>query len=192
MAGPFATATEFCEWTGMAIPSDLSRLQSLLTTASALIRGEASQTLSQVIGDVLVVQPEYDSTFGWRNPYPRASGGVIYLPELPVTACTMTVDAVSFTAFTFTSGGVVQRTDGNAWNKAATITYTHGFAETSEEFKTIKSVCMQMVKRAYTADESGQALMQGGIPVETAGFPMALFITNGERDLLPGGLAAVG
>ena len=192
MAGPFATATEFCEWTGMAIPSDLSRLQSLLTTASALIRGEAGQTFSQVIGDVLVVQPEYDATSGWRNPYPRATGGIIYLPELPVTAVSIVYDALTFTAFTFTSGGVVQRTDGKAWTKAATITYTHGFAETSEEFKTIKMVCMQMVKRAYTADESGQALMQGGIPVETAGFPMALFITNGERDLLPGGLAAVG
>jgi hypothetical protein len=191
MAGPFATATEFCEWTGMAIPSDLARLQQLLTSASAMIRGESGQTLSQVIGDVLIVQPEYDATFGWRNPYPRASGGVIYLPEAPVTACTIVVDAVSFTAFTFNADGVVQRTDGKAWTKAATITYTHGFAETSEDFKTIKSICIEMVKRAYTGDERGTAFSQGGIPVETVGFPTALFITESERQSLPG-LAAVG
>lgn len=156
-----------------------------------MIRGETGQVLSQVIGDIIIFQPEYDSTFGWRSLYPRAMGGVIYLPETPVTAVTMTVDAVSFTAFVFSSDGIVQRTDGKAWDKAATITYTHGYAETSQEFKSIKSICIEMTKRAYTGDESGTALSQGGIPVETVGFPTALFLTESERQSLPG-LAAVG
>jgi len=176
----------------MAIPSDPARLQQLLSSASAMIRGHVGQTLSQVTGDVLVVQPEYDAVFGWRSLYPRAIGGVIYLPEAPVTACTAVVDAVSFTAFTFTSDGILQRTDGKAWTKAATITYTHGYLETSEEFKQIKTVCIEMTKRAYTGDESGTAYSQGGIPVETAGFPMALFMTEAERQSLPSSVVAVG
>src|SRR5262245_27215846 len=30
MSGPFATATDFCEFTGIPVPADLSRLQSIL------------------------------------------------------------------------------------------------------------------------------------------------------------------
>ena len=69
--GPFATATEFAEFTGMTLPADLARLQSHLDMASSLIRAYCDQTLSFVTDDVVTV-------------YPRAST-LLTLPERPVT-----------------------------------------------------------------------------------------------------------
>jgi hypothetical protein len=167
MTGPFATATEVCEWSNMAVPDDLARLQSLAQSASSVIRAHCNQTLSVVVDDVITV-------------YPTASS-FLSLPERPVTA----VDAVLVGGVAFTDFYIVPRglrsgsvaSPGSAWTSGATVTYTHGHAESSEAFRAVKAVCIEMVKRAYTADESGQALSQGGFPVETAGFPTTLFLT---------------
>src|SRR4030095_8926101 len=159
MAGPFATATEVCEFSGMTVPSDLSRLQALCHRASAVIRAHCNQTLSQVTGDVITV-------------YPTASS-FLSLPERPVTAVSsVTVNGVATTDYYIVPRGVRSGTvasPGSAWTSGATVTYTHGHAETSEAFKAIQAVCIEMVKRAYTGDESGQALSQGGIHIEAAG-----------------------
>jgi hypothetical protein len=174
MAGPFATATEVCEFSGMAIPSDLSRLQALATKASAVIRAYCNQTLSPVTGDVITV-------------YPTASS-FLSLPERPVTAVTsVLVNGVATTDYYIVPRGLRSGTvasPGSAWTQGATVTYAHGHAETSEAFKAIQSVCVEMVKRAYTADESGQALSQGGFPVETVGFPTTLFLTQDNKETL--------
>jgi hypothetical protein len=183
MAGPFVTAAEYSEWTGMPLRDDLSRIQSVLATASALIRGEVGQTLSVVTGDVIVVQPEYDATTGRRSVAPRAIADVIYLPEGPVTAVAITVAAVAFTAFTFNAEGVVQRTDGLAWTAPATITYTHGYAETSEEFQRIREVCMAATARAIQGPTEGPEF--GGIAPEAIGWATQVFLTEGERAMLP-------
>lgn len=176
--GPFATATEFCEWTGIGIPSDFARLQQLLDSASALIRGYTGQVLSQVAGDSVVV--------------PATFADVLFLPQVPVTAISsITVDAVAFTDFTFDETGEVFRGTG-FWTEPATVVYDHGYAEISSEFKAIRSVAIEMVKRAYTGDESGTALALGGIPVETVGFPSALFLSASEALSLPTGTAPVG
>jgi hypothetical protein len=192
LAGPFATASEFCEWTGMAVPSDLSRLQALLESASALIRGETGQVLSKVTGDVLVVQPEFDAVFGRRNPPPRAIGDVIYLPERPVTAVTMTVQAVSFTAFAFTLDGVVYRTDGHWWDYPATITYDHGYAETSEAFRQVRAICIEAAARAFTLNERSASEAMGSTLMESAGYAPEVFLTEGERRSLPGLMVGIG
>jgi len=171
MAGPFAIATELAEWTGLALPPDLSRLQALLDSASAIIRGHCYQTLSIVTGDVFTAYPTVSS--------------FLSLPERPVTAvATVTVNGVATTAYYIVPRGIRSGTlqaPGAAWTSGATVTYTHGYAESSEAFKAIKAVCIEMVKRAYTGDESGQALSQGGFPVETAGFPTTLFLTQDNR-----------
>ena len=186
MSGPFATATEFCEWSGMAIPSDLARLQSLLDSASSLIRGYAGQTLSSVLNDTVTL-------------YPRVGEFALFLPEHPVVAIdSVTVDGtlLASSKYVFEDMGEVVRIDGLAWiddwTESVVIQYDHGYAETSDEFKQIKTVCMQVVKRAYTQDETGQAISQGGIPIDTAGFPMALFLTSAEEYMLPATVAAVG
>lgn len=176
MAGPFATATEVCEWSNMAVPNDLSRLQSLASSASSVIRAYCSQTLSIVTGDVITVYPTISS--------------FLSLPERPVTAVTQVlVNGVATTSYYIVPRGLRSGTlaaPGAAWTQGATVTYTHGYAETSEAFKAIQAVCIEMVKRAYTADESGQALSQGGFPVETAGFPTTLFLTQANKlTLLP-------
>jgi hypothetical protein len=174
MAGPFATATEVCEFSGMSIPSDLSRLQALCYKASAVIRAHCNQTLSLVSGDVIAV-------------YPTASS-FLSLPERPVTAVTQVlVGGVATTDYYIVPRGLRSGTlssPGSAWTQGATVTYTHGHAETSEAFKAIQAVCIEMVKRAYTADETGQALAQGGIPVETAGFPTTMFLTLDNKETL--------
>jgi hypothetical protein len=171
MAGPFATATEVCEWSNMAVPNDLSRLQSLASSASAVIRAYCYQTLSEVVDDIYTAYPTVSS--------------FLSLPERPVTAVdTVTVNGAATTAFYIVPRGIRSGTlqsPGAAWTSGATVTYTHGYPESSDAFKAIKAVCIEMVKRAYTADESGQALSQGGFPVETAGFPTTLFLTEDNK-----------
>jgi hypothetical protein len=192
VADPFVSATEFSEFLGQGVPVDPARVQSLLAGASALIRGYTGQTLSTVTGDVIIVQPEFSQTYGRLNPPPRAWGDIIYLPERPVTACTMTVAAVSFTAFSFNADGVVWRTDGLWWDKAATITYDHGYAETSEEMKEIKAVAMECAARAYAPNASGSPELLSQIALESQGYAPSLFLTDNEKDRLPGQVASVG
>jgi hypothetical protein len=164
----------------MAFPTDPSRLQALLRATSEIIRGVTGQVLSTVVGDVITVQPEFSFTYGIRNPSPRAVGDVIYLPERPVTVVAMTVDAVSFTGFSFNAEGVVWRTDGLWWNKAATITYDHGYAETSSEMQEIKSIVIDAATRAYTLNERGSGEAFGMELMESRGFAPAIFLLPNE------------
>jgi hypothetical protein len=174
MAGPFATATELAEWTGMALPPDLSRLQALLNSASAIIRAHCYQTLSVVVDDQVTVYPT-PSTF-------------LSLPERPVTSVAgVLVDGAPFTAYYVSPRGLRSgslASPGTAWTRGATVTYTHGYPEGSEAFETFRSITIEMAKRAYTADENGQALFQGGVSAETVGFPTSLFLTPANKDAL--------
>ena len=158
----------------MAVPNDLSRLQALAHRASSVIRAYCDQTLSIVVDDEVTVYPTV-STF-------------LSLPERPVTEVDeVLVDGVAMTDYYIVPRGLRSgslASPGSAWTRGATVTYTHGHGESSEAFKAIQSVCIEMVKRAYTADESGQALSQGGFPVETVGFPTTLFLTQDNKETL--------
>ena len=92
----------------------------------------------------------------------------------------MVVNALPFTAFSFNADGVVWRTDGLWWDKAATITYDHGFAETSSEMAEIKSICIDAATRAYTLNERGTGEAFGMELMESRGFAPAIFLLPNE------------
>jgi hypothetical protein len=173
VSGPFATATEFCEVTGLTLPSDLSRLQALLQMASAEIRTFTGQTLSQVIDDVVVLEPVERTT--------------LVLPERPVTAVdAVLVNGSVVTDFYFTRAGLLHRgsvtgTTGTNWSQGATVTYTHGYVETDDVWGTFRSVAIEAAKRAYTFDEDGISLTQGQVLTETVGFRTGVFLSTEDK-----------
>ena len=178
MADPFATAGELAQYIGSAEPSDLSRVQQLLELASSTIRSFCSQTLSVVVDDVVTV-------------YPTAST-LLTLPQRPVTAVSsVMVDGVAETDFYVMPRGIRSGTlasPGSAWASGATVTYSHGYAESTEEYKTIKSICLAAASRAYTMNERGQSEVLGGLSggsvLESAGYAPDIFLTPGEQRTL--------
>jgi hypothetical protein len=194
MSGPFATATELAEFTGISLPTDLSRMQAFLASASALIRRYTGQTLSQVVNDVVVIQPSNSLTTGQFYPLPGAAyGETIFLPQRPVTAISSVVsNSVTITAYGFTSAGLLYRTDGLPWTYATTVTYTHGYAETTDEYAAIRDVCIEAASRAYTMNFQGDTRFLGDTTAEAAGFAPAIFLTEGEKARLEFGRAFIG
>jgi hypothetical protein len=185
MSGPFATAAELSEFTGLGVPDDLARIQALLDYSSSVIRRHTGQTLSEVVGDSIIVQPE-STTAGIQSPLPRAWGNIIFLPERPVTAVAVTINAVSFTAFKFTTEGLLYRTDGQAWGTLPiTVVYTHGYPETSDVFIAIKAICIEAALRAYAPNASGSPAVLNSIAIESAGYAPMVFLTEGEKQMLP-------
>lgn len=174
MADPFATATELGLLTGLTGLTDLSRQQYLLELASGMIRSYCHQELSPVVGDVITL-------------YPRASS-LLTLPERPVTAVSaVTVNGVATTDFYIVPRGIRSGTvasPGSPWTSGATVTYSHGYAETTEEYKAIKSVCLSMVARAFTMNRNGASEALGNTVMETAGYGPEIFLTPGEKETL--------
>jgi hypothetical protein len=178
----FASASDLALYTGIAGPTDLARWQQVLAQASALVRGVAGQVLAEIAADVVVVHPEYDATTGRRNPAPRATGDVIYLPERPVTdVSSVVVQGVPFTAYTWNAEGVLQRTELAVWAHPATITYDHGYPESSEEYADIRTIVMEAAARALTLNERSASEAMGSTLMETAGYAPEVFLTEGER-----------
>ncbi len=177
--GPFASATELCEFTGIPVPIDPARLQSLLGSASELIRGATGQVLSEVANDVV--------TYIVTDIY------ALFLPELPVTAISqILVDTVAFTAYTWTAEGELIRTDNALWDGTIQVTYSHGFAETSWEFGIIRTITIQAAARAFTLNERSASEAMGSTLMESAGYAPEVFLTEGERRELSFSPAAVG
>jgi hypothetical protein len=165
--GPFATATEFCEFTGIAVPADLARIQAHLDAASAMIRGFCAQVLSVVVDDQVTLQ--------------AIERDVLILPERPVTAIgSVLVQAVPVTTYTFTRGGVL-RTSGVNWSYGATVTYTHGYAESDPQFATLRNICIESAARAYTLNERSASEAMGSTLMESAGYAPEVFLTTGEK-----------
>ena len=119
--------------------------------------------------------------------YPSAST-FLSLPERPVTAVSaVTVGGVATTDFYIVPRGIRSGTvssPGSAWTSGATVTYSHGYAESSSEFNAIKTICMDSAKRAYSSDETGIATGHGSAIMETAGFPLQVFLSEGEKETL--------
>jgi hypothetical protein len=168
MIGPFATATEFCEFTGFALPDDLARLQANLMLASSKIRNYCDQVLSFVEDDVITVYPTA-STF-------------LSLPERPVVEVSdVDVNGVTVTDFYITPRGIRSgsvASAGSAWSSGATVTYSHGYAETDPEFGVFRSICIEAAARAFTMSERPA---QGGALVESVGFAPQVFLTEDDK-----------
>ena len=174
MIGPFATATEFCEFTGMTIPADLARLQSQLLMASSVMRSYCQQTLSFVEGDQVTVYPTA-STF-------------LSLPQRPVTAVSeVLVDGVAETGYYVISRGIRSgsvASPGSAWTRGATVTSSHGFAETDPEFSVLRTICIESAARAYAPNASGSPEVLGQIALESGGYAPTVFLTENEKTTL--------
>jgi hypothetical protein len=174
MIGPFATATEFCEFTGIPIPSDLSRLQSQLLMASSVMRSYCDQTLSFVTGDQITVYPTA-STF-------------LSLPERPVTEVDgVLVDGAPFTAYYIVPRGLRSgsvASPGSAWTRGATVTYSHGYAETDPQFSVLRTICIESAARAFTMNERSASEAMGSTLMESAGYSPEVFLTQGEKQTL--------
>src|SRR6266545_2911012 len=188
MTGPFATATELCEFSGIPVPNDPARLQALLDAASAEIRGYIGQLGSGVVNDTVVIQPEYN-TLGQVYPLPSSYGELLLLPETPVStspAPTITWNGAAFTAFGFNSAGVLWRTDGRPWAPyPAMVVYSHGYAETSDDYERCKTTCIEAALRAYTLNERSASEAMGSTLMESAGYSPEVFLTDGEKMKLP-------
>jgi hypothetical protein len=166
--GPFATATELSEFTGMPMPDDLARLQAQLEMASAMMRAYCHQTLSFVANDVVTRYPTV-STF-------------LSLPENPVTAVSQVlVDGVATTEFYVIPRGIRSGSvaaPGAAWTRGATVTYSHGYTETTDTFALLRSMCIEMVDRAIRSPEAPLSFEPSE---ETIGWRSRLFLDEHQR-----------
>jgi hypothetical protein len=174
VSDPFATAGELSQLIGNTEPTDLARMQLFLNLASALIRGYTEQELSTVTGDVVVFEPTWSQT--------------LYLPERPVTAVTsVTVKAVATTEYRLVDERkIVRGLDPNVltnldWSYGATVTYTHGYDETTEVYKRLKTICLESASRAYTLNERSASEAMGATLMESAGYAPEVFLTMGEK-----------
>jgi hypothetical protein len=173
VSGPFATATEFCEFTGLNVPTDLARIQAHLEYASAVIRRFTGQTLSAVTADVVTLE-------GIDRP-------TLILPQRPVTAITSVVEdsiTLAATDYTFTRSGLLKRESEADWTDGATVTYDHGYAETDDEFAALRAICIEAASRAYTLNERSASEAMGATLMESAGYSPEVFLTIGEKWLL--------
>jgi hypothetical protein len=174
MAYPFATAAEFSEFTGLPVPDDLARWQSHLLMASSVIRAYCHQVLSLVTADVYTAYPTVSS--------------FLSLPERPVTAVSQVlVNGIATTAYYIAPGGRGIRSGtvpspGASWISGATVTYSHGYGETSDEFSVFREVCIAAVARAIQAPSDGPPLL--GISPEATGWATQIFLTEGEKAML--------
>ncbi|HEY5987758.1 MAG TPA: hypothetical protein VIV12_15490 [Streptosporangiaceae bacterium] len=183
MSDPFASAQDFSQYMGITLPTDLARMQMMLELASASIRRYCGQTLSPVDNDVVVLEPIERDT--------------LVLPERPVTAVSSvlinTIPSVVTTNYRFTRAGLIHELSGLFWSSGATVTYNHGYAESTDEYKAIKGVCMAAASRAYTLNERSASEFLGSTLAESAGFSPEVFLTPGEKmQLADLGKVAVG
>jgi hypothetical protein len=176
VSDPFATATELAQYMGLSEPVDLARYQAHLGYASAAVRRFCGQSLSQVAADVVTLEPVDRDT--------------LLLPERPVTAITTVVaNGVTLspsTDYRFTRAGrLISGTllaFGSDWTYGATVTYDHGYAETTDEFAAIKTVCLQIASRSLQRDERAVGEFNNTFSItETAGYAPESFLTPGEK-----------
>ena len=178
MSDPFATASELAQLIGTLEPADLARMQMFLDLASAEIRGYTDQELSTVTGDVVVFEPTWSQT--------------LYLPERPVTTVTtVTVKAVPTTDYRLVDERkIVRGSDPTVltsldWSLGATVTYSHGYAEATEAYESLKKICLEAASNAYTMNDRGQSEVLGGLTgataLESAGYAPAIFLTPSQK-----------
>ena len=171
---PLATVPQFAAWLKTTIdPSDASALL-YLDIASGMVRDYLQQDISQVVGDVVILDPLPDAT--------------LLLPELPVTAVTLVeyLDPSSVTPVwvtadpsTYTASkrmGVISgnRFQGISWPgvpESWRVTYTHGYATIPSS---ILAAVLGATSRAWNSEDGIDSERIGGYQVkyamESAGF----------------------
>lgn len=186
MSDPFATAAELSQFIGNPEPTDLARMQMLIDLASAEVRRFTGQTLSQITADIVVL--------------PASERTTLILPERPVTAISsVVVDGVAVlsTDYWFTRAGLLHSgtiaVEGVNWAYGATVTYDHGYAESTDTYTAIKSVCLEAASNAYTLNERSASEAMGSTVMESAGYAPAVFLTlSQQRQLADLGKVMVG
>ena len=153
-----------------------ARGTAMLGYASAAIRLFTRQDLEAITGR----QEEFAAE--WNRYY-------LSVTQRPVTAATMTVDAVAFVDFWANyMDGTFYRTDGFPWDEGPiVITYDSGYGATSDEFIAIKTICLEVAARALT----GPPETFGLEIAESRGIAPAIFLTEEEK-LTLGAFALVG
>lgn len=171
MSDPFVSAAELAQFIGMDQPADLARMQVHVEGASAIIRRFCDQVLSVVADEVVILAGIERDT--------------LLLPERPVTAISaLTVNAVVYTNYRFTRAGRIIELSGMFWTLGATVTYTHGYAEATDEYKAIKTVCLESAARAFTMNANGASAALGSTVMEATGYAPEVFLSRGETMLL--------
>lgn len=148
-----------------------TRGTQMLGLASAAIRRFTRQDLEATGG-----RQESYAGDAWR--------GFIQLTQVPVTAVSsITVEAVAFTAFTWTRWGMVSKDDGTSWDTGPiVVTYDSGFDPASDEIAAVKGVTLECAGRAI----GGNPETFGLEALELRGPTPAIFLTDEERALLSG------
>lgn len=155
MAAPLATAAELRTY--LALEDDElvdARANLILEGVSGLVRDYCRQLLTEVEDDEI-----------------RLSGKgavTLLLPETPVTAVSSIIEDPAGEAtglagpddaspvFEWDEDGILTRLDGGVWRRRARwyeVTYSHGFADDSDELKRIKQVVLRVAARAAANPE---------------------------------------
>lgn len=162
----FATVAELETWMGV---SNLgSRGTAMLGYASATIRAYAQQDI--------------ESTAGRQESYAGdAWATYIQLTQRPVTAVSaITIDGVAFADFTWTRWGQINKDDWSAWDTGPIlITYDSGYGPTSDEYLSVKAICLDVAKRALAG-----ATETYGLEVPEYRGSATMYLTAEEKTLL--------
>ena len=116
----FVATSAYADWCAASgHPLTVAQLAAAdldLEVACDDIRDYICQTVDLVTGDVITL-----AGTGTR---------ALILPELPVSAATITSAGVAVTDFTRDAYGILWRTDPSIWSRGVnyTVTYTHGYA----------------------------------------------------------------
>jgi len=167
----FAASTELGEFLGF--PADAgTRGTLMLGLASAAIRRACEgMTLDAFTGRV--------ETFGPTDI------DTLFLSERPVTALTSVVeDGTTLTEFVWTRWGTIRKISEAAWDIGNTVvTYDSGFASTSDEAVTLKTICLEVAALAFT-NEPNNGPEQFGGGVEAVGWAPRIVLTDRHLALL--------
>lgn len=169
----FATPTDLRHYLGIAHDNlDMGRAKRLLTQSTAIVRGYCRQVIERVTAEAVTLTGRGETT--------------LLLPEIPVISiASITEDAVAVSAddYDLMDGGILRRISGwwGSWTDPSTIvvTYTHGFSPLPQD---VREVCLSVAGRGYTHASPSTFGLDG--LQEARGFPVSLFLTAEEKDIL--------
>jgi len=155
----FGTAEDLASF--LQVPTvDRYTAELLLDLASDAVRGETGLDI-----DVATTTEAYDGLDA-SNLY----AGTVFLRQRPVTAVSGVSDAgvllVPVTQYEWSAGGVISRVDGLPFTDLAggiLVTYTHGWATNTREWRLARMVTLQVAARAYVNPLQVDSVTVGGI-----------------------------
>lgn len=166
----FATVAELETFMGNPSGALGARGTAMLSYASSAIRSYTHQDLDAVTGR----QEEHAGDLGRH---------ILTTTQAPVTAITITVDAVAFTDFIWDEWGQdIHKTDWSSWDEGPIrITYDSGWASGSDEMAEIKTICLEVAARALGGNQAGSFETFGSEVPELRGAAPTIFLTQQEE-----------